>query len=739
MLEYGQTVDDARGGRFEPVNPLAFSLASLLAATRLFVRHGALILVLAVVGALTGIGLSKLLTPRYVATAQIYVDPHGLPGVDKEGTPSTEDSNGFINYVESQSLIITSRIVLERVVAKEKLDRDDEFVGMPSLLMRLLPEGPKAAEDSVDAATRTLAGRIAVHRPERTFVIDLSLSSRDPEKAARLANAVANTFIEAQSAVRSEFARQATASLAGQLETLRSQLMAAEKRLEDFKARNGLVGTRDQLVTEQQLRAMTDQVTAAHARVEEARSRYDQILAARSTGNDIGAIAVGLNLASLPPLRSLQAEAKQKLADLSAELGPKHPLVKDAAARVVAADRVVDAELARVAEGARNDLARTREVEAAVSGDFDHLKQQTLANDQTSVGLRDLQREADAARSVYDLFVTRSRQTGDIQQFDVLAPSMRIVSLASTPKDRSFPPRSSLLGGAGLAFGLAVGFALATNRERRHGESNATRYPGEGRWNDASRRNPSSATSFPARGSRTAPLERAPIIAISARGAIERRERRQSIEHLDLRGLGFVTFNQAPQQAELRSILDACDLFARLKSDGRRRSVAIVGGNESGFRSALAINLALTLGAEGFRVALIDAMSRDARITRAVRQTTNSPMRIAGVFFDTLNGILLALPKGHDGTPRRLGPAGVMRYLIDTADEDIDAIICDGPGSNEIDADLIFDMADDILLVEALRPPLDGGALAPQLADVAGKVRAIVSFKGIAPADEKTR
>ena len=734
MLEYGHSAGSARSVQSAPATPLALSLTPLSTAARLFIRHRTLILILAGVGALAGVGLSKLLTPRYVATAQIYIDPHGLPGVDKDGTLSTEDSNGFINYVESQSLIITSRIVLERVVAKEKLDRDDEFVGTSSLTARLFQDGSPTAEDSVDAAVRSLAGRIAAHRPERTFVIDLSMSSRDPEKASRLANAVANTFIEAQSDVRSEFARQATASLTAQLETLRSQLMAAEKRVEDFKAQNELVGARDRLVTDQQLTEMTAQVAAAHTRVEEARSRYDQILAARNRKNDIGAIAVGLNLASLPPLRALQAEARQKLADLSAELGPKHPLVKDAAARVAAADQVVDAELSRVAEGARNDLARARAVEASVSGDFDNLKRQTLSNGQTSVGLRDLQREADAARGVYELFVTRSRQTGNIQQFDALAPNIRIVSLASTPKERNFPPRSSLLGAAGLAFGVAAGFALAATRERRYGGPIAMQVGNlEGtRWNGAARRKPGPALSPPARGSTTDLSERPPIIAISAPSATGRREWRQPIEHLDLKGIGFATFDGVRQQAEMRRLLEACGTFSHLASAGGRRSIAIAGGVETGFRSALAINLALMLSGKGYRVALIDAISRGAGITRAVRQTTNSPMRIPGMFFDTLDGILLALPKGHDHTLGRLEPAGVMRYLAESVDDHFEVVICDGPDPAEIDAALVLGMADDVILVETPGPPPDRDSRATHLADAAGKVRAIVSFARIA-------
>lgn len=754
MLDYGQTVDDSPGASAAPRGSMRSYLAALPKAAELFARNWALILGVAGACAIAGFGVSKLLTPRYVATAQIYIDPHGLPGVDKEGTPQGEDSNGFINFVESQSLVITSRIVLERVAASEKLDRDDEFVGAPSLLSHLFagaPRGGNPADDSLNAAVAALASRITVHRPERTFVIDLSVRSRDPEKAARLANAVANAFIEVQSSMRSDSARQTTTSLTNRLEALRAQLMAAEKRVEDFKAENGLVGTREQTVTEQQLKEMNQQITLARTRLEEARAHYDQIQAGRGRGGDVGALAVSLNLPSLAPLRAQQAEAAQKLADLSAELGPRHPLVKDAAARVSEANRAVEAELARFAQGVRNDYARAKELEASLGRQLDGLKQQSLANDQTSVGLRDLQREADAARNVYELFVTRSRQTGDIQQVDANALNMRIISMASAPKDRSFPPSASLLGGSGFIVGLGAGFALAAFRERRYAgpATEARREEPE-----VAQSRPPEETAQPAptpkrkftasrpflgrRRPRAAPAQAPPLIAITERSRLECRERRQSVAAIDLAALGFATLQPKSDNAEFRSVFDAFALFEALKKPGGRRCVAVVGANESGLRTAMAINLALTAAGDGFGVALIDAVSRNAKLTRAVREATHSQAIMRGAFFETVNNILLALPKGYDETLGRMRPAEIIGYLRDAADANIDLVICDGPDVVEIDAELIMGKADDIILVEAHGAAFDGASRSAALGAAAAKVRATVRFAEIAQPRRKT-
>jgi uncharacterized protein involved in exopolysaccharide biosynthesis len=749
MLEYDQTVDEAPGARSAPQGPTGSYLALLSQLSGLFARNTALILAVAALCAVAGFGVSKILTPRYTASVQIYVDPHGLPGVDKEGTPLAEDSNGFINFVESQSLVITSRIVLEHVVASEKLDRDDEFVGAPSLWTRFFG-APQArpTEDGVNAAVAALASRISVHRPERTFIIDLSVRSRDPEKAARLANAVANAFIEVQSTIRSDSARQTTTSLGARLETLRAELLTAEKKVEDFKAQNGLVGMRDQTVTEQQLRDMNQQITVARTRVEEARTRYDQIQAARGRGGDVGALAVGLNLPSLGALRAQQAEAQQKLADLSAELGPRHPLVKDAQARVNEANHAVDAELARFAQSVRNEYSRAKELEASLNRQLDSLKEQSLANDQTSVGLRDLQREAEAARNVYELFVTRSRQTGDIQQVDAHAPNMRIISMASPPKDRSFPPSASLLGGAGFVFGLIAGFAAAAFRERRYGAI-STDEP-----RDALQRAPARAevseVAEPAPPKQTPAKQKAPlrlpfralgrtrparsakpaVIAITERTWLECREQKQSVERIDLAGLGFATLQASSDRGEFRRVFETIGASKQSGAGGfERRCVAVAGANDTGLRSALAINLALTAAESGLRVALMDGATRNAKITRAVRDATGPRAVMRAMFFETVNKVLLVLPKGFDEGLGRLRPVEALAYLRGAAEENIDIVICDGPTVSEADAASMLEAADDIILVDA--DDLDAKATAERLGLGAAeaKLRAIVRFE----------
>ena len=265
--------------------------------------------------------------------------------------------------------------MLERVVAEEKLDADPDFVG--AARFSLFPGSSPSPSERAAAAAAALGARIQVRRPERTFIIDLALSDRDPDKAAELANSVARAYIDVSSSWQSDASRRTEASLAGRLEALRKRVVDAEKQVEDYKADNGLVGTRDLLVTEQQLKDMNAQMMIARAKAAEARSRLDQIENAHKRGGDVAAIASQITSASLAALRTQQGLARQRLADLRAQLGPRHPQVIDAEAQVSAADAAVDAEVYALCASQRIEYESAKQIEASLSRQLDQLKTQS--------------------------------------------------------------------------------------------------------------------------------------------------------------------------------------------------------------------------------------------------------------------------------------------------------------------------------------------------------------------------
>ena len=421
MFIFGRTAEarqqvDAAAARVAGSPP-----ANLILAAGIARRNFALIAAAGMGCGLLAFGAGELLTPCYVATAQIYIDPSAMHGNDVQPIVPGRDSNSFVDYVESQALIVVSQSVLDRVVKAQNLDRDPEFSpSAGSSLFGRLMSADRNDEDAVAAAARTLGERLQVERPERTFVLDISISSRDPARAAELANAAARAYIDEVDAMHADAAHQSGAEIAARLEALRARVVEAEKSVEDYKVANGLAGASDTLLVQQQLKDLNDRIVAARQRMSDAHARADQIEVARRKGGDVGADAAQLDLTRLGPLRARQAEAHKKFVE-AAELGPRHPQVIDAQARLRAADAAVVAEFARLAQIQRTDYAGAKALEASLTRQVDDLERQTNANDSSMIGLRDLERKASAARDVYEFFVNRSRDTGETKQIEPTA------------------------------------------------------------------------------------------------------------------------------------------------------------------------------------------------------------------------------------------------------------------------------------------------------------------------------
>jgi len=438
--------------------------AGLLAAVW---PHWMAILVLALVCAAGAYAASRLMTPRFMATAQIFIDPRGLQVFDNELTPRQQDSNTAINFVESQARIVTSQSVLSRVVDSERLTEDPEFNGKggASWAVAFLDRlgMARGGEESLEARERqalnSLYDRVIVRRPERTFVIEVTVRAADADKAARLANAVSHAYIDSQTAARADAARRATQSLTNRLDELRARVRSAEERAEDFRRQNGLVGTRTQLVSEQQLTDANTQLGQAQARVAEAQARHEQIQISLRNTSQAGALPEAVMSPTIAALRGQQAEARRRLADAQTEFGPRHPTVRNGQAQVADLDRAIADELGRIAQAARADLDRARAAEATQRRTVEQLTTQASTAGQAFVQLRELQREVDVNRNLLNTFLSRSRETSELERVDT--SNARIITVAQPPRDRVFPPRGVVMAAAGFILGAGLGIGLA--------------------------------------------------------------------------------------------------------------------------------------------------------------------------------------------------------------------------------------------------------------------------------------
>jgi uncharacterized protein involved in exopolysaccharide biosynthesis/Mrp family chromosome partitioning ATPase len=628
MLAYDQPINPPKPDAVQAQPRVAASF-NVMDLVRVLWRRKVAIAMAALICACAAVMIGKSLSPRYAATAQLYVDPRELQLVDRELTPRSQDISGLSMVVESQARLITSNNVLLRVIEDTRLDRDPEFGGEANSLMRSLlglvglSGGPTADANSgkMSALLDALNRHINVKRTDRTYVVDIEVWSHDPAKAAMLANAASAAYLAESKQSQADAARRATNDLSGRLKELQDRLRTSENALAVYKAQNNFVGTQDTLVSDQQLSAMTQRLAAAHALTLDAQAKYDQIEASRRGATDAGAIPEALQSPTIANLRAQYAEARRKYAELSSELGPLHPSLKNMEKQVEDLRKNIAEELNRFSQSAKNDLTRARDYEASLNKALDAQKHQSVDLSQASVRLRELERDVEANRNVYQSFLKRSRETEEQETLNTSAA--RIIGEATAPQRRVFPPAMSLIAMIGFAIGAlaAAAWVVAVDRLSIPGavtRTAATR-------TETPQKQPRAKLSPDMKISIQPPEQPAPqgkqpqepIVASIEKPLIARLQETDVLRTLtgilavggtaDVTRMGWPTLRaNVPPGAFVAAIHQLCETATR-RSSGLTPVMAVIGAGGSADRTVVALNAALAAARDGVKVLMIDA------------------------------------------------------------------------------------------------------------------------------------
>ena len=298
-------------------------------------------------------------------------------------------------------------------------------------------------------------------RAERTYVVDVSVTSKDPDKAARLANAIAQAYLAEQTDVRSDAARQISQSLSARLNELKDRVREAEDRVETFKAGNNILGASGQLVSEQQLSELNNQLGVAHARTAAAKARLDQVERLQLSKDETGAFPEAVQSQTVAALRSQYAEVMRREAEQMTSLGQRHPAVIEIQAEAARLHKMIDDEVHRLALSARSEYESARANEAALAASLETLKNRAVTTNEAMV--TQLERDVQASRAVYESFLVRARETGEQERLDT--KNIRVISRAEPPQGRSFPPSNFLLAVGALLIGVGAGSAIVIMRD----------------------------------------------------------------------------------------------------------------------------------------------------------------------------------------------------------------------------------------------------------------------------------
>ncbi len=417
--------------------------------------------------------LYGLLTPAlFTASAQILVDPRDRIVVSNDVNPNALSPDGGVAQVESQSSVLRSTGVLVRAIRSVRLAEDAEFSDR-SIVSRLLDMVRTRPESTTDGLTPPegraldrLRKAVAVKRADKTLVLEIIVTTKGAAKSALIANAVAEAYLADQAEARSRNAREASSAITSRLAELRKRVDDAENAVERYRVENNLVTTSGRPITDQQLGDISTQYAGVQARIATLRAQVEQ-LARRNDGSLEGSSLEATQSAVIAKLREQEATLMQRDADLQTQFGPLHPSVQASRNQLNNVRRLIATEIRRVEQTARAELDRALGNERQLAAKLESLTRLNQGTDQATVRLRDLQRDLEAARSLYSSFLLRAQETREQATLDTT--NARIISRALPPTQASWPPLLALVAGAAfIGLGCGAGFALVREYAAPH-------------------------------------------------------------------------------------------------------------------------------------------------------------------------------------------------------------------------------------------------------------------------------
>ncbi len=454
-------------------------------------RRKWLILVISLLGATLGWVYGKYRVPLYTASALIVLDPREDRVLNIEKVVGRLPVDEKI--VSTEMGVITAHTNIRRTVEELGLVADPEFNPLlrearsgwlrlePQLvverLLGLLPrdwlvaigvaaeppswprETEVPSEPVEDVVAAALAERVRTVNDGNSYLIQVEVSSEDPAKAAQIANHLARIYIEDQRARKLGATGRASSFLAERLESLRAEVEKAERAVASFRAEQGLLDARGVTLSEQELSDLNRELIVARGELAERQAKLRLVRELRASGRGLDAISDVAASPVIVNLRAQEAELARLEAELASQFGPRHPRMVQLERDRANLQAKVRAEVERIATQLENDVRVAQARIAAIESQLAGIKGQSAKDRQAEIRLKELERQAEAARQLYQSVLQRSKETREEAQ--LVEPDARIVSPATPPlAPSSLGPRLFLLIGFTGSFLISTGLAL---------------------------------------------------------------------------------------------------------------------------------------------------------------------------------------------------------------------------------------------------------------------------------------
>jgi succinoglycan biosynthesis transport protein ExoP len=470
-------------GQFSPYTPAidndpSSGTLSMLQIRDFLGRQWRLIALVTGLSIIVGAAYIAISPFKYTAQADMIIDTKRVTWTQTE--MASENRTVEDASVESEIETTKSEKVAESVIRRLHLTEDPEFVGggagvrrrIFSLFWKAGPEREPSSEELVHRALDTVKDNLRVTRLGRSYIEQIAFTSLDRDKAARIANAFADAYIEDQLQAKFEATRRASAWLEQRIGELRQQASNAYKEVQDFKSENSIIiGVDGKLASEVELDQLGIALAKARADTSQARAKLDRISRVLEQRSDKESsfnipdpvVTDALSNPVITKLRQQFLDDQNKESEWSARYGSDHTAARNLRAEMAALQRAIWDEISRIAESYKSELQIAKSQEESIDKRMIEVFQKSGATRQSQVRLRELETAANTYRGIYETFLSRFTQS--VQQQSFPSTEARVVTLASPPRGPSSPKIGLTLALVSLC-GLGLGIMSALTREQ---------------------------------------------------------------------------------------------------------------------------------------------------------------------------------------------------------------------------------------------------------------------------------
>jgi polysaccharide biosynthesis transport protein len=340
--------------------------------------------------------VSLRLTPIYESTATLYIDRQEAKGIiGQDAQTSSYPSLDSDAYLASQIRLLQSDSVVRTVAEKYKLlDRESQI-------------SDESRRGSATDAPINLK-RLRISRPPNTYLLQVSYRSTDPQLAADVANAIAQSYIEHTYNIRIRSSSNLSKFAERQIEELRAKMETSGGRLAAFERDMNVINPEEKTNI---LSARLLQLNSEYTKAQSERVRAEAAWMS-TRGGAMEAAQVSGQGEALKHLVERLNETNERLAEVKTHFGPNHPEFRKAQASV----REVQSQI----ETMRLNIVKRVEIEFREAHDREQMLARSVADtkieydrlNSRSFEYQRAKREADADKSLYDELVRKIREAG---------------------------------------------------------------------------------------------------------------------------------------------------------------------------------------------------------------------------------------------------------------------------------------------------------------------------------------